>query len=208
MQEDMGAREAVGTRPGQRDPEPQSGHGRGRPSCLRRLCLQRWPCLCQECPVPPWGGVSGSWAGSGGTGACGPGALRAEPPLLWTPLPGERLEASGALARGLGWGCACPLLGALQALPCTSRGRRGSSRAGPGCSAWRPAEAGHGSEMPAGPMPAGAAPPGCLLLPREAVGGTSPPHPGLVPAAVAAWASRGGLASTQRVRALTVGSAF
>lgn len=53
--------------------EPQSRRGRGRPSCLRCLCVQHWPCLCQECPVPPWGGVSGSRAGRWGTGNHGPG---------------------------------------------------------------------------------------------------------------------------------------
>lgn len=200
MQEDMGAGEAVGTRPGQRDREPQSRHGRGSPSCLRCLCLQRWPCLYQECPVPPWGGASGSRAGSGALASAAPAALRAEPSLLQTPLPWESLETSGASARSLGWGRTCLLLGTLQTPAMRVRGRRAAPGLGLAAARGDPAEAGLGSETPAGPMSAVLLPLGACFSGSEAMGGTSPLNPGLLPAAVTAWASRGGLASAQGVQ--------
>lgn len=62
-----------GHEPGLADPGPKSGHGRAAPSCLRHLCLQRLACLLPRgVSMPTWGGASGSWAGSGGTGTCGP----------------------------------------------------------------------------------------------------------------------------------------
>ena len=144
--------------------EPQSRRGRGRPSCLRCLCVQHWPCLCQECPVPPWGGVSGSRAGRGPLATTAPATLRAEPSLLWTPLPWESLETSGASARSLGWGPTRPLLGTLQTPAMRVCGRRAAPGLGLAAARGDPAEAGLGSETPAGPTSAGAAVPGGLFL--------------------------------------------
>lgn len=121
-----------------------------------------------------------------------PGALRAEPSLSWSWLCPGRLEASAVIGSGPGLGCACPLLGRL-AGPAVARcvAMGAAPRAGPGLQRVGTAEAGHGSEMLTGPMPAGAAPPGCLLC-LEAVGGASLPH-GPGPRCVLAWASRAGL---------------
>ena len=66
--------------------------------------------------MPPWGGASGSRAGSGALASAAPAALRAEPSLLQTPLPWESLETSGASA----WSrepCIPPYVGTVSELP-------------------------------------------------------------------------------------------
>ena len=119
------------------------------------------------CLAPGWGG--------GALASTAPAALRAEPSLLQTPLPWERLETSGASAQKLGWGAHTLCWGPCRPLPCGFCGRQGSSWARPGCGTWRPDRLALALRCQRDPRPP-------ILL----------PHPGLVPAAVTAWGpSRG-----------------
>lgn len=103
------------------------------------------------CLAPGWGG--------GALASAAPAALRAEPSLLQTPLPWERLETSGASAQNLGWGRAHPLLGTLQTPAVCVLWPSGQL---PGW-AWlwhvETRQAGLGSEMPVGPTSANSSAP-------------------------------------------------